>query len=339
MTEVKASAKQFSKFSDLHDDIKLNILSFVADAPFESLPQHYPKSALTHQLPFVCKKFRSFAQLDGFWKDAALRQLSKEPFLWKEALLRVCGDANTTTIGGSGNSLENSAVSLVERAFGALSSHHERSSYKLLYQTAVTNHLRFKGPVFFMPGNLQLGEPYGLHFFEPRYRLLISEVMQAQPTAARHGGRLAGELAYFVHANRTPLAPTTPAVLVRVLRCDLYPDGRADVVLLPTAHVWMERLWVRPRSGNLYYTQCLKMGRSVTAEMNILARQEALVHVMDRLATEFVDDLNNNDDEDDENEEEEVENMGDNDSLDEDVDDHENGFYPDYDAEESARQN
>ena len=79
-----------------------------------------------------------------------------------------------------------------------------------------------------------LGEPYELHFFEPRYRLLIAEVMKGYPESAKSGGRIQNP-PIFVHANRGPLAPTTPATLVEVVRCEIFPDGRADVVLMPKA--------------------------------------------------------------------------------------------------------
>jgi len=134
-----------------------------------------------------------------------------------------------------------------------------------------------------MSGNLQLGEAYGLHFFEPRYRLLIHDVMADQPEEARRGGRVRGE-AMFVHANRAPPTRSAPAVLVRVLRCEIYGDGRADVLLMPCAHVWLEELWVRPNSGHLYYARCLRMNETASREMDGLNRQqETVVRIMDRL--------------------------------------------------------
>ena len=81
-----------------------------------------------------------------------------------------------------------------------------------------------------------LGEPYSVHFYEPRYRLLIAEVMRDYSDEAKHGGHIGNHNPpCFVHANRGPLAPTTPATLVQVVRCEMFPDGRADVVLLPKA--------------------------------------------------------------------------------------------------------
>lgn len=273
-----ATEPRFGLFPYLNEDLKLNILSYVADAPFESLPENYPRSSLTHHLPHVSKAFCRMADSDLYWKQAIERQVAREPFLWRQALEQRCHRPTTST-----------TDLIVGAAEGS-------SSYKALYQWIVSTHLRFKGAVFFMPGQVQLGEPYGLHFFEPRYRLLIAEVMQGQPPSAKHGGRIVGSPT-FIHANRAPLAPTSPAVLVEVVRCELYPDGRADVLLLPTAHVWLERILVRPHSGHLYEAQCLRMGHVVHMEMNKLARNEALAQAMDRLAGELQEEQENDDEE------------------------------------------
>jgi len=276
--------RSFAMFPQLHAELQVSILGFVADAPFESLPENYPKSSLTHILPHVCKKFRTFSEADSYWKEAIHRQTAKEPFLWKTALHRISG-----TDSDSPEYESESIKDLADRAYNALN----KPAYKSMYRIILNNHLRFKGPVFYMDGQVQLGEPYALHFFEPRYRLLIAEVMRDQPNTAKNGGRVQGDDAMFIHANRTPLAPTTPATLVQVIRCQMYPDGRADVVLVPKAYVWLENLRIRPNSGHLYYAQCLRMGERVTNEMNQLARRETLANIMHRLAGQFqLDDEN-----------------------------------------------
>jgi len=159
---------------------------------------------------------------------------------------------------------------------------------KSIYETVVNHYLRFKGPLFVMPGQVALGQSYALHFFEHRYRVLISQMMHGQQSDALNGGRIKGEV-YFLHANRAPLERTTPAVLVQVLQCHIYPDGRADVILMPVHYVWLESIWVRPDQGNLYHAQALKMGATVTQQMNHLQRQEALANIMYRLAGELAE--------------------------------------------------
>ena len=112
---------------------------------------------------------------------------------------------------------------------------------------------------------VRLGQEFGLHFFEPRYRLLIEEVMADEPIAHRYGmpivplkGRTFPQ---FIYANHSSLAPGSPACLVQVRQCSIYPDRRADVVLKPIAYVWLERIVVSPNSGNLCEATVTQMGR------------------------------------------------------------------------------
>lgn len=216
-----------------------------------------------------------------------MRMSKREPGLWKTALHSLCNSAGGE--GAAAAPAEESSEDLVERTRQMLREKQPAlAGYKSIYKTIVNKFLRFNGPVFYMPGQIALGQSYSLHLFERRYRTLIAQVMQGQPEQARSGGRLlAGDPVYFLHANRAPLEPTTPAVVVRVLQCQMHPDGRADVVLLPVHYVWLERVWVRTDQGHLYYAQALRMGQATTQQMIRLQRQEALANVMDRLAGEL----------------------------------------------------
>lgn len=140
-------ARTFHLFAYLNEDIKMTILSFLADAPFESMPDNYPTSTLTHDLPRVSQKFRLLASSDVYWKEAMVRQTKREPFLWKSALrkLRNGGAAHEEEKEVSSSA---SPQELVEDAY----KNTNHSSYKKLYQNVVTHYLRFKGPVFAMEG-------------------------------------------------------------------------------------------------------------------------------------------------------------------------------------------
>mmetsp|Transcript_14820 Transcript_14820/g.22643 ORF Transcript_14820/g.22643 Transcript_14820/m.22643 type:complete len:163 (-) Transcript_14820:186-674(-) len=122
-----------------------------------------------------------------------------------------------------------------------------------------------------MTGAVRLGQPFGLHFFEPRYRLLIAEVMQNWPESARRGESIVassrGLLPTFIYAHMSPLAPTTPACLVQVRNCMIHPDGSADVMLTPVAYVSLEQVWERPNSRGLFEASCLRMGRLQTLQI------------------------------------------------------------------------
>lgn len=55
------------------------------------------------------------------------------------------------------------------------------SSHERLFRYILKNHIQYSSPLFYMPGDVEIGKEFGLHFFEPRYRLLISEVMSPYP--------------------------------------------------------------------------------------------------------------------------------------------------------------
>jgi hypothetical protein len=264
---VPRPEKTFHCYSTLTSELKALILRFVAEAPLETLP--FPRSTLTHSLGLVNREFREFSNDDKPWKDALVRVCKKEPALWIDALKSVAG------IAGQESCAEEVIVDKARARHPA--------GFKSLYRSIVNNSLRWTGPIFYMPGVIGLGQTYGLHFFEPRYRLLIAEVMRGQPVEARNGGPIQTPV-HFVHANHGPLEPTIPAVMVKVVECLIYPDGRADVMLLPVRYVWIERVWIRPNSGQLFEAQCLKMGKAATREMVELHRRQALANIMDQLA-------------------------------------------------------
>ena len=181
--------------------------------------------------------------------------------------------------------------------------HHTATSsgiYQCLYRSILLRHLRYQGPVFYMPTRIRLGSEYGLHFFEPRYRLLISEVMSSFPVSARRGGPISPmvpglsppssavaavasrnedvqnlfrqnrtllqnhHLPTFIHAHQSPLCRNAPACIVQVLNCIIQPDGSADVFLQPMAYVFVEELWERPGTGGLYEARGIRMGKETS---------------------------------------------------------------------------
>ena len=167
--------------------------------------------------------------------------------------------------------------------------------YQGLYRSIVLHHLRYQGPVFIMgSSSVRLGSPYGLHFFEPRYRVLISEVMARHPVSARRGETISPMVPgifplppvvdddikssivdlvkrnvelmteyhqpTFIHAYRDFLRPNSLAAIVQVQVCSINPNGSADVLLTPIAYVWIDRIWERPGTGGLYEASGIRMG-------------------------------------------------------------------------------
>ena len=254
-----APAQRFERFGDLHEDLKLHIISFVASAPLEELHAR-PRSALTGVLPLVCKEFYRFAQSEFLWGSALKRQLALEPSLWARGLLRLLPQEIRDRKPDSSSS---QLVNLVKTTL--------RSTYANVYRMAYEQHILFTGPVFYMTERVRLEQAIGLHFFEPRYRYLIRQVMDDWPEEARHGGPIEanedGDFPTFIYAHKSPLAPSTPACLVQVRECFVHADGSADVQLLPVAYVWLRHLWTKPNTGNLYYATCQRMGGMQTQEM------------------------------------------------------------------------
>ena len=194
---------------------------------------------------------------------------------------------------------------LLDQACQAIEQHppenHTATSsgiYQCIYRSILQHHIRYQAPVFYMPTSVRLGVEYGLHFFEPRYRILISEVMSGYPVSARRGQRIHPmipgvyptnghirdeaikvqllnfletneslihqyQVPTFIHAHQSPLAPNTPATIVQVTYCQISPDGRADVMLNPIAYIWLQSIWERPGTGGLFEARGLRMETEV----------------------------------------------------------------------------
>jgi hypothetical protein len=85
----RTMTQTFPKFSELSEDLMLNILCFVADAPLEWNESNLPSSTLTGIFPVVSKQFYRFSKSDVLWGSALKRLRIKDPSLWEEGLLRL----------------------------------------------------------------------------------------------------------------------------------------------------------------------------------------------------------------------------------------------------------
>ena len=247
----------FSLFLDLQKELQVRILSYVASAPFE---QENYTSPLTHVLPMVSRQFRDYCnELEIFWQDALIRLIARDPEVWRCGLLQVSG--------GSNENDEASAEELIEHAVASTA---QVDSCKSLLKQIVAARIWFSGPIFYMNGAYQMGEPIRLHFFEPRYRRLIRDVMANWPPEARSGERIEpidGEMPKFVLVDDNVIQTMMPAFLVQVEHCVVYRDGRADVFLVPVEMVELHRFCVLPDSGHLYYGECRRVSKSESEAM------------------------------------------------------------------------
>lgn len=138
---------------------------------------------------------------------------------------------------------------------------------RYIYRKIAVERMSTRYPVYYFPVNsMKLHRPMSLHLFEPRYRLLISEVMgdlysqnvsinrtrsgsewNSSPWCPQH----CTPAPRFIFAHRK-LASGSHAALVEVRLCRFYGDGRADVVLMPVQFVKIDDISIRPDSGGLY---------------------------------------------------------------------------------------
>ena len=172
---------------------------------------------------------------------------------------------------------ENKLVNQACELYNSLSSSESSSSPSVthdaalhVYRSIVENYIRYTGPIFHMPNHIRLGQEFGLHFFEPRYRLLIAEVMEGWPSAQRGGPITAdsnGNFPSFIYAYHNDLDPKSRAMIVQVRQVHIHNGGRADVLLVPVAHVQIEQVWVRPNTGRLHMATVVRLGKDESTKI------------------------------------------------------------------------
>ena len=115
-------------------------------------------------------------------------------------------------------------------------------SVKTLYLVVVKEFAFITLPVFHMRCNmLYPGVMINLTFFEPRYRMLIQEVMEGRESTT--GGELLNRpRPQFIFAHKTgprSLKNGAKAYLVEINRCRILEGGRAQVMINPLKKVKM----------------------------------------------------------------------------------------------------
>ena len=132
--------------------------------------------------------------------------------------------------------------------------------------------LRKELPVFFMHTNLQLAKPFGIHFFEPRYRRLISTAVAMAPITPE-------KVPLFLYAKAEPNEGQV-MYLCEAHCVTRYTDGRADLYVLPVTRVMAHTVKVEtfdPRCPPLYWAQVEVMPMANVAERDGLARALGIV--------------------------------------------------------------
>ena len=261
----KLNLPSFPQFEEFDDDIRKLILSYVAEAPYEEEIGEYQQGTLTATLPLVSKEFNRWSTLDYFWEPTLKRQVAHEDngILWREGLRRLLPLNQDMTHTDNGESID------FERTIEEIKNHSDENlDYRKIYKKVLTSHIHFEAPVFGMPCHLEMGEIYGLHLFEPRYRIMVRDLIMgcANPVEAAMGGKIrigmrdgVRQPPLFIHACQGRAAPGALACLVQLIWCQIYEHGSADVRLLPIAWVKLDRIWIRRHSGNLFYSSAWRL--------------------------------------------------------------------------------
>lgn len=170
-----------------------------------------------------------------------------------------------------------------------------------LYRYLLSNHIRYCAPVFYMPDEgIQLAHPFSLHFFEPRYRRLIAEVMAPYPQSFRNGGNTTPPDGItppptFIYGNRSPFKRGNLALIVRVMQCVIKRDGTADVCLCPLEHVRVEEIWEQEgMHDHLYFARVMKIGQEEQREIEIsdgMRRFPSLIGNNARMAQAYLNEV------------------------------------------------
>eukprot|EP01137_Pigoraptor_chileana_P009567 Opistho-2@58052 len=104
----------------------------------------------------------------------------------------------------------------------------ERASWKL------------KLPLFMMGTVLFPGQPLGLHLFEPRYKLMVKRVLEAN--------RCFG----YLPSNPTPGAV---GVVSEITECEFLSDGRALITAIGRKRFRILETWIEPGTQDLHYAK------------------------------------------------------------------------------------
>ena len=236
------------------------------------------KSALTHVLPLVNKRFNSICS-SRLWVSGMKRLVDNQPDLWGHS-------------------------SLVEKLGCHCNGKNQtRLFYINLFHEVLQNEIMETLPLMQccnrgrMSNRIHLGEEFQLHVIEKKHQDMIAEIMSKfSSTQVIVNGSSTIALEYFQHNDfssdslATISFPTFAylfsnqrsaslmnvgdvAIKVQIRNCLLYPDGSFHLRLLPVCNARIQRVWEPARSCNVkhlnkhYECRVIKMGKEESDDM------------------------------------------------------------------------
>lgn len=150
---------------------------------------------------------------------------------------------------------------LICDAFHRVSNGMQHTAYKLIFDWVLKHHVLLTFPMFIMRDNsITIDASYGLHFFEPRYRLMMIEIMQPYPKGYSFGLPCnCLRKPQFFYAFKGRVNPGSEVAVVEVEQCFTHPDARADVLLTIKSFARILHSWERPNSYGLYEAQAVRL--------------------------------------------------------------------------------
>lgn len=272
----------------LNDDLLTLILSFCATAPLQDTMQQSLQvdltrfhrisdwirnplsfvyqpgtSTLTHQLPLVCRRLRDICyNSDLLWNDSLAKTMLIEKWdigsLLKEwncaDLVSQAPDVATTEVGDVTQKLEIICRELSSPARNVKRPDSSMSIARFLYIKLWRRATQTLPALFMRTRLLDLGETINLHLFEPRYQLMIAELVEGRLSEELDGSSdLKWPYPKFLFVPIQRRESPTAAFVTVVKHCRINQGGSADISIMPIQIKNIVSRRIRPNSRGIHY--------------------------------------------------------------------------------------
>lgn len=111
-------------------------------------------------------------------------------------------------------------------------------SVQVMYFSVMKEYLKVMFPIFHMRyQHMRIGTSLAIILFEPRYRLLLRELMKGRKRSEYRGKILSEPRPTFIFVCSQRIGSESDAFLVEVFRCRMLDGGRANVVINPVEKI------------------------------------------------------------------------------------------------------